>query len=335
MSKEAAPNITDTEHEPTPNWYVLLLGIGVPPKSLLLAPGISLIPLPKPLSMFDLAAAGASGFTAWALIGQVAPMCTCEIESARDSDITPGYDTLNRAWLASSMLVLRGYGALIPVACSAYPWSTVADLRKQQSEWFVAALKQRGMDNALYGKNGALPRFKGDILDFHARILQLPTFRSEAPSDDDAKWCQVHFEKFNKLCAMSEKFRFALEAAIDWRYAKDYRAAISRLWAGIESLFGISAELVYRLSVYSAALLAVRGPERTAMYTRVKKLYGIRSKAVHGDEVTTEQLMKGAAESFEILRSLLMLAINCGRVPTEGDIHQALFEDPPSQLTGD
>jgi hypothetical protein len=62
------------------------------------------------------------------------------------------------------------------------------------------------------------------------------------------------------------------------------------------------------------------------MYNRVKKLYGVRSKAIHGDEVTETQLTKAAAESFEILRSLLLLAIDQGCVPTEAHIHQALFE---------
>lgn len=328
MPEEIPPSTYDAQADDplTPNWYVLLLGLTLPARSLILAPGVSLIPLPGPLSIFDLAAAGAAGFSAWALIGQIAPGCTCELESARDSDITPGYDTLNRAWLASSLLVLRGHGAVMPVACSAYPWSTVAELRKQQAGWFMTALKERGMTDALYGKGGVLPRFKGNILDFHTQVLQLPTFRREAPTEEDAEWCRGHFDKFNQLCADSDKFRFALEAAIDWRYAKDHRAAISRLWAGIESLFGVSAELVYRLSVYSAALLSPRGAGRTAMYERVKKLYSVRSKAVHGDKVTDDKLTQGAAESFELLRSLLLLAIDRGRVPTEGDINQALFE---------
>lgn len=214
----------------------------------------------------------------------------------------------------------------MPLACSAYPWSIVACLQKQRTPWFQEALKARGVTMDLYGKDGSLPAFKGDILDFHTKLIRLPTFRNESATAEDAEWCQANFDKFNRLAADSDKFRFALEAATDWRYAKDHRAAISRLWAGIESLFGVSAELVYRLSVYSAALLEPRGPGRTAMYSRVKKLYGVRSKAVHGDDLTVEQLRGGTAESFELLRSLLLVAIDRGHVPTEADINQALFE---------
>jgi hypothetical protein len=327
MNSRDADNLDSLpEDATTPNWYVLLFGIGLPTQALTLAPGVSIIPLPGPLSIFDLAAAGAAGFHAWALIGQIAPSCTCEIESARDSDVTPGYDTLNRAWLASSLLVLRGFGQVMPVACSQYPWSRMADLRKQGSEWFIKALIERGMSEAFYGKRGELPPFKGNILDFHTKILSIPSFKSDAPSTEDCEWCQSHFDRFNRLCADSSKFRFALEAAIDWRYAKDHRTAISRLWAGIESLFGVSSELVYRLSVYAATLLKPRGPERTAMFAQIKKLYGVRSKAVHGEEISEPQLVQGTSDSFELLRHLLLHSIDRGRVATENDIHHALFE---------
>lgn len=308
------------------NWYVLLFGLELPREVLVLAPGISLIPLPGPLSIFDLAAAGSAGFHAWALVGQIAPSCTCEIESARDSDVTPGYDTLNRAWLASALLVLRGFGSVMPVASSSYPWSTVADQRKQQAAWFLKALKDRGMDAALHGTPSNLRPFKGKLLDFHTALVRLPTFRPGPPTADDAQWCREHFDRFNGLCAASEQFRFALEAAIDWRYAKDSRAAISRLWAGIESLFGISAELIYRISMYSAALLAERGAERTKQYNQTKKLYGVRSKAVHGDKLSDDQLAHAVAGSFDLLRGLLLHSINRGRVPTESDITSALLE---------
>lgn len=182
------------------------------------------------------------------------------------------------------------------------------------------------MDHALYGKAGELRAFKGDILEFHQKLLVLPTFRSDAPNEDDAAWCRDHFGRFNAMCADSAPFRFALEAAIDWRYAKDHRAAISRLWAGIESLFAISAELVYRLSVYSAALLHPRGPSRTAAYSAAKRLYGVRSKAVHGEAVSDEALAAATAESFEMLRAVLLLSIERGSVPTEADINRAVFE---------
>lgn len=319
-------NATGGDGEISPNWYVLVFGLEVMENTLVLAPGISLVPLPGPLDIFDMASAGAAGFREWSVIGEVANRCTAEIESAKDSDVTPGYDTLNRAWLASSLLVLRGFYKIIPLACSVYPWSTVAQRQKQIAPWFLEALKKRGMNRVEYSPNGDLRPFSGNLLEFHTRIFIPPSVRTDAPTEEDAAWCRSHFDRFNSLCAKSERFRFALEAAIDWRYSKDSRVAMSRLWAGIESLFGISAELVYRLSVYCASLLRPRGEERLAMYNRTKKLYSFRSKAVHGDKIASADLADGMYESFELLRELLLYCIEREAVPGEAEILKAVFE---------
>lgn len=310
--------------EHTGNWYVLIHGLSFPNEPLILAPGISLIPLPGPLTVFDLAAAGAAGFGAWNLIAQIGHGCSAEIESAKDSDLTPGYDTLNRAWLASSLLILRGFGNAMPVACSAYPWSTIAEMRKQQADWYVNALLKSGM-TAQSPDDGKLRPFRGHLLDFHTHMISLPSFRQDGPGGEDAAWCRSNFASFNSLCAESESFRFALEAAIEWRYSKDVRSAIARLWAGIESLFGVNNELVFRISAYGAALLHPRGEARASAFIRYKLLYGLRSKAVHGEKVGADKLLECVDGSYELLRSLLMYTVQLGRVPTDSDIHSALF----------
>ena len=78
------------------NWYVLAAGLPSPTKPLVLAPGLSVRPLSSELTVFDLAAAGGVGFREWATLEPLVTECTCEIESAKDSDTSPGYDTLNR-----------------------------------------------------------------------------------------------------------------------------------------------------------------------------------------------------------------------------------------------
>jgi hypothetical protein len=47
-----------------------------------------------PLSVFDLAAAGAVGFREWAMLEPLAAACTSGIESAADAATLPGYDAL-------------------------------------------------------------------------------------------------------------------------------------------------------------------------------------------------------------------------------------------------
>jgi hypothetical protein len=165
-----------SEHSPAPephdgNWYVLIAGLPRPAAALTLAPGVSLRPLEQPLSVFDLASAGAVGFGGWAVLEPLAPGCCAEMESAKDAAILPGYDTLNRAWLASALLVLRGFTQHLCVACSSYSWNIVAGHQERTSHTFQEQLRVEGPDAAVHRSKRDLPRFQGNLLDFHLALL--------------------------------------------------------------------------------------------------------------------------------------------------------------------
>jgi len=309
----------------TGNWYVLVAGLASPKEPLTLAPGVSLVPLESPLSVFDLAAAGAVGFRAWAVLEPISLLCTCEIEAARDSDVVPGYDTLNRAWLASALLVLRGFSRHLGVACSTYSWNTVAGHQQRTAHLFPEQVRDEGVDAAIYEPKHDLPRFDGNLLEFHTQLLVDRDSRNDEVSAQDVAWIAKSFGTFNRLAAESDAFRLALEAAIDWRYTKEERIAIGRIWAGIEALFGISSELVYRISSLCASLLEQRGAGRKARFQAVKRLYGLRSKAVHGEKLNQDQLVAAMSDSYTLLRELLVLSIERGRVLSSDDLDDALF----------
>jgi hypothetical protein len=320
-----------TEQEPEEadihqgNWYVLVMGLPRPEAPLTLAPGLTLVPLESPLSVFDLAAAGAVGFREWAMLETVSRLCTCEIESAKDSDVSPGYDALNRAWLASALLVLRGFSRHLGIACSSYSWSLIAGHQKRSAGAFQEQVAEEGIDAAIYRPKRDLPPFRGNILDFHARFLVDGDARTDSVSPDDAAWSAKHFETFNRLASESEPFRLALEAAIDWRFAKEPRLAVGRLWSGIEAVFGVTSELVYRISILCASLLEERGKPRKARFEAVKKLYSLRSKAVHGEALPQERLVSAMNDSNRLLRELLLLTIEKGHVLGAEDFDDALF----------
>jgi len=307
------------------NWYVLVAGLARPMEALTLAPGVSLRPLEQPLSIFDLAAAGAVGFRGWAVLEPVAPGCCCEIESAKDAATLPGYDALGRAWLASILLVLRGFTRHLCVACSSYSWSTVAGHQKRTSHVFQEQLEQEGAEAAVYKSKRDLPQFQGNLLDFHLTLLTNKDARTGDISIEDAAWIHEHFHVFSKLAAESQAFRLALEAATDWRFAKDARSAVARLWSGIEAIFGIMSELVYRISLLAACLLAERGDMRKARFEEVKKLYALRSKVIHGEQLTEEKVTSALNDSYHLLADLLLLSINKGHVLGQEDFDQAVF----------
>jgi hypothetical protein len=307
------------------NWYILIAGLPRPTEALTLALGVSLRPIEQRLSVFDLASAGAVGFREWAVLDPVAPVCCSEIESAKDAAISPGYDTLNRAWLASTLLVLRGFTQHLCVAFSSYSWNIVAGHQERTSHVFHRQLLEEGPDAAVYNSKRDLPRFQGNLLDFHLTLLTNKDARAGDVTVEDGTWIHEHFDVFNNLAAHSQPFRFALEAVIDWRFGKDARSSVARPWSGIEAIFGITSELVYRISLLSACLLTDRGDARKAKFEEVKKLYGLRSKVVHGEQLPDEKVASALNDSYNLLAGLLLLSINRGHVLGQEDFDQAVF----------
>jgi len=307
------------------NWYVLLAGLPKPASPIQLASGITLCPLDSDLTVFDLAAAGAAGFKEWAVLEPIVSMCTCEIESAFDAADLPGYDTLNRAWLTSSLLVLQGFSRHMGVAGSVYSWNKIAGHQQRTSHIFKEQLVEEGIDAAVFESRRELPEFRGNILDFQLKMLIHESHRQDNVSEEDASWIRAHFESFNKLASESESFRLALESGVDWRFAKDPRSAVARLWSGIESIFGISSELVYRISLLSASLLERRGESRRLKFNSVKKLYGLRSKIVHGESLPPEKIYSAMNDSYILLRDLLLISIEKGHPLGQGDFDEAVF----------
>jgi hypothetical protein len=317
--------IPQTKPRPVDTWHVLVCGLQMTADEFDLGGSLTLRRLVRPLSIFDLAAAGAVGFREWAAIEPLAAVATAEIISPACAAAAPGYDALNKCWLASSLLVMRGFASHLCPAASAYSWNFIAGHTGSRSEIFRCQLAEEGIEQAISEPRDILPPFQGQLLDYHLRLL-VPAETRSAPVDaEEASWIRAHVDRFNKLAAEEERFRFALEAAVDWRFFKDPRAAVARVWAGIESLLAINTELVYRLSLCAATVSAHRGPERIVAFKRVKSLYGIRSKAVHGEPIAEDKLLTCLHESFELLRTLLLDAVERGAVRTEEDFYCELL----------
>ncbi len=314
------------EPPPSPHtWYVLVCGLPLAGDSFNLGSSLTLRRLVGPLSVFDLAAAGAVGFREWAVLEPLGAAATAEIASPTNAAAMPGYDALNKCWLVSALLVIRGFARHVCPAYSAYSWNFVAGHQKSSTPTFRRQLAEEGVEKAVFEPKGSLPDFQGGLLDYHLRLFIPRETRSTPFDSEEAVWLSSNFERFNQLASSDERFRFGLEAAIDWRYAKDPRAAVARVWAGVESLLGINSELVYRVSLYAGTVVASRGPDRIAAFKKIKALYGVRSKAVHGEPIAEDKLFIGLHDSFEVLRTLLLDAVERGAVRTEDDFSRELL----------
>ncbi len=306
-------------------WFVLVCGLPLEEDSFQLGQSVTLQRLHEPLTVFDLASVGAVGFQQWALLEPLAQSARAELISSTHAADGPGFDALNKCWLASALMVLRGYiGHLCPAA-SSYSWNLVAGHQAATAGHFKDQMKEEGVEKAVYEPRASLPRFRGSLLDFHVRVLAPGDTRRTPFNNDDAEWFRGRFESFNRLAATDERFRFALGAAVDWRFATDMRAAIARIWAGIESLFNVNSELVYRISLMTSTVLAPRGEQLLQAFAKVRGLYGIRSKAVHGEVLSDEKLTGALDDSFNILRHLLLDAVERGSVRTVADYESEIL----------
>jgi hypothetical protein len=103
------------------------------------------------------------------------------------------------------------------------------------------------------------------------------------------------------------------------------------IWSGIEALFNIDRELTFRLALYIAVITETVGEKRYEKFERVKKLYDIRSKIVHGSELADEKIASHIREASRILGHLLVIFAENGEVVERKEIEKFLLF--PEKLT--
>jgi hypothetical protein len=127
-------------------------------------------------------------------------------------------------------------------------------------------------------------------------------------------WARDHADAFDALTRV-DRFSRAMRAYGNAQYLFDDDAKIMLLWAGIEGLLGVDAELRRRISLHAAILHDGLAEAKVAYFNRIKKGYDVRSKVVHGASVSREVLRAGYKLADEVLVALLRKVVVLGRVP--------------------
>nr|WP_020473479.1 HEPN domain-containing protein [Zavarzinella formosa] len=149
---------------------------------------------------------------------------------------------------------------------------------------------------------------------------------------EDIEWVRHNLAGLIKLTG-NESFQTAVEALCTYMLASNDRMKVAQLWAGVEAIFDIEYELRYRLSTLAAKLLGSSGKESRAVYSEMKTLYGERSKIIHGKQLGKKKDAHEAKvrEHISRIRSrlaqLLTKLIALGKVPTEEEFEEILFEE--------
>lgn len=148
---------------------------------------------------------------------------------------------------------------------------------------------------------------------------------------DDLEWVRNNLGKIVELTE-DDSFQTAVEALCTYMLASNDRMKVAQLWAGVDAIFDLEYELRYRLATLSAKLLGATPLECREVYADMKALYGERSKIIHGKQLARKRDVHEERVGQHIVRmrarlaQLLTKLIALGKVPTEEEFEQMLFE---------
>lgn len=150
-------------------------------------------------------------------------------------------------------------------------------------------------------------------------IHGLPEIPQASPIE--LQWAADHYERFSALLG-NGRFQAAQRYYNNAHYLFDDDAKIMLLWAGIEGLLGIEAELSRRIALHAAILFDGDSAEKSAQLARIKKAYAIRSKVVHGAGADRAVLRDAYGFAGGVLAGLLRKMVELGRVPDASELDQ-------------
>lgn len=138
-------------------------------------------------------------------------------------------------------------------------------------------------------------------------------------SNCELEWARKHSMTFHELIDTSE-FSAAMRCYGNAQLLPEHDVRIMLLWAGIEGLLSVDAELSRRLALYAALLLDGSQEEKADYFDKVKKAYALRSRAVHGAGLKGSKLVEGYRTAGSILIELIAKCIELGRVPSASEL---------------
>jgi len=130
----------------------------------------------------------------------------------------------------------------------------------------------------------------------------------------DKEWLEKYFETARGLIS-NPRFQTAAHSLASFRWHTHARAQLALIWSGIEALFGIESEIVFRVSLYTARFLEPDDEtERLKVFAKVKSLYKHRSAAVHGSNIKGDAGL-AVKDSAELLRRLVRQCSEMNQLP--------------------
>ncbi len=260
--------------------YLLVNGIATS-APVRLGPGLDLLPVDKPPSP-DLVFKNLERDFDTYVLGVFVPWVACQLRVSGQGR----KDVAARAWNALWDVLLLGAVHNAPVACVL---QSSADLRRFKSTSRISVI-----DYSFQGHQRATGTY--DL------------------TEQDVAWLEAHFSDA-QLLLHDHKFQTAIHCLASYRWHSMPRARMALIWAGIESLFGVDSEIVFRVSLYVAKFLAPNDPlEQKVLFDLTKRLYKSRSMAVHGGKMKGDPKVD-VVDSAALLRRLVIRCTELAELP--------------------
>ncbi|MBD5445152.1 MAG: hypothetical protein HDR29_06325 [Lachnospiraceae bacterium] len=140
-------------------------------------------------------------------------------------------------------------------------------------------------------------------------------------SESDEEWLNKYYTIALDLLN-HDAYQMAVHAMASYRWHSMPRVQLAIIWAGIESLFNVSTEVSFRVSLYIAHFLAGQDDiKANEIFKKVKKLYNARSSAVHGNKIK-DSISSYVEESAALLNQIILHCAEIGELP---DIEKLVF----------
>lgn len=157
---------------------------------------------------------------------------------------------------------------------------------------------------------------------FHA-LLSNPYTISAA----DEAWLIKYYEPAHRLMD-NEAFSTAVHAMASYRWHSFPRIQLAIIWSGIEALFNISTEVSFRISLYIANFLGENQDDAKLLFQTVKKMYSLRSSAVHGNKMKDDT----ASVVIESARLFNRIIRRCAEINSLPKVDNLIFNETVSRV---
>lgn len=146
-------------------------------------------------------------------------------------------------------------------------------------------------------------------------------------SETDEEWISKNYDAAYALLE-KECYQTAVHAMASYRWHSVPRVQLAVIWSGIESLFNVNTEVSFRISLYIANFLSDDEMKAKRIFEQVRKMYSLRSSAVHGNK-TKDNLENAVAESADLLNRILR---RCAETRSFPNVNNLVFnsDDPTS-----